>query len=161
MTTPLEQAVQLRQAGQAEQALGILLDLHAALPGDPSVNYQCAWTLDSLGRETEAIPFYERALAGGLAGDDRRGALLGLGSTYRCVGEFEKAAATLRQGQAAYPEAREFQVFLAMALYNLGDARAAMETLLRNLAETTGDAGLAQYRGALLFYAAKLDQTWA
>jgi hypothetical protein len=52
------------------------------------------------------------------------------------------------------------QVFLAMALYNAGECREAVELLLRNLAETTGDEGISAYNRAILFYAGRLDETW-
>jgi hypothetical protein len=52
------------------------------------------------------------------------------------------------------------QVFLAMALYNTGECREAVELLLRNLAETTGDEGISACKRAILFYAGRLDETW-
>jgi tetratricopeptide (TPR) repeat protein len=156
----LERAIGLREAGQAEQARDLLLELAGQYPGDPAVLYQCAWAHDVLGLEREAVPFYERALAAGLAGDDRRGALLGLGSTYRTLGRYADAAATLRQGAAEFPEPREFEAFLAIALYNLGEHAEAVELLLRALAETSHDPQIARYRRALLFYAANLDRQW-
>lgn len=113
---------------------------------------------DKLGLEREAIPFYERAIAQGLSGDDLKGAMLGLGSTYRCLGEYQKPAELLRDGARLFPDGREFEVFLA--LYNLGDPQGAMELLLRNLAETSHDAGIIRYKNALLFYAGNLDERW-
>ena len=41
---------------------------------------------DSAGREEEAIPLYEQALAAGLAGEIRARCLLQLGSSLRNVG---------------------------------------------------------------------------
>jgi hypothetical protein len=49
--------------------------------------------------EAEAVPFYERALnATGLSRDDRHGAFLGLGSTYRVPGRYDRSSATFRRG---------------------------------------------------------------
>jgi hypothetical protein len=83
MTTDdrLQQAIHLRETGHAEEAREILLDLVAAAPDDPQINYQTAWVHDNLGPEREAVPFYVQAIEKGLASSDLEGALLGLGST--------------------------------------------------------------------------------
>ena len=160
MKDTLENAVQLRTDGKAETALKMLQRLLKKRPDDALLNYHAAWTCDTLGREREAVPYYELALEIGLEGEDLRGALLGLGSTYRTLGEYEKAMMTCKAGIEFFPEAREFQVFLAMALYNLGKTDEAMPLLLRNLAETSTDAGIQRFQRAILFYSDKLDETW-
>ena len=160
LTEQLEQAVRLREAQQYDEALGLLFSLYEAHPQHPLVNYHCAWTCDAMGRESEAVPFYKRAIENGLAGDELEGALLGLGSTYRCLGQYEASDQTLRQGLQQFPESRQFEAFLALTLYNLGDHASAMELLIRNLAETSEDESIRRYRRALLFYADKLDETW-
>jgi tetratricopeptide (TPR) repeat protein len=132
----------------------------AEKPDDPQINYQCAWVHDLLGLEHEAVPFYERAIEEGLTGEDLEGAMLGLGSTYRALGEYQRAVEALRGGTTRFPNNRAMQVFLAMALYNAGECREAVELLLRNLAETTGDEGISAYNRAILFYAGRLDDTW-
>jgi tetratricopeptide (TPR) repeat protein len=161
MNAELSRAIQLRAEGRHQESRDLLLALHAAAPDDPLINYHCAWAHDLLGYELAALPYYEWAIALGLAGDDLRGALLGLGSTYRCLGFYQEAAQTLKRGAARFPDDRAFEVFLAMSLYNLGQSAAALELLLRHLAETTQDESLLRYRRAILFYADKLDQCWA
>jgi tetratricopeptide (TPR) repeat protein len=160
MKDQLALAIRLRQEGQVEHSRELLLKLVAAHPDDPAVNYQCAWSHDTLGLEREAVPFYERAITGGLSGEDLAGVLLGLGSTYRCLGEYQRAIDTLRRGVAEFPDNRSFEVFLAMALYNVGQHAEAIEQLLRALAETSADDSIHDYKRAILFYADKLDQTW-
>ncbi len=160
MSEELPRAIRLRKEGRAEEARAMLLELAAERPDDPQVQYQCAWVHDSLGREREAVPFYERAIAGGLSGRDLEGALVGLGSTYRSLGEYGRAVETLREGVARFPESRAMEVFLAMALYNVGEHREATESLLRILAETSADRGISAYKEAILFYAGRLDETW-
>jgi hypothetical protein len=61
---------------------------------------------------------------------------------------------------ATFPNNRAFQVFLAMALYNLHRYHEATELLLTNLAETTSDDTIIEYKRAILFYAPQLDQVW-
>jgi tetratricopeptide (TPR) repeat protein len=156
----LERAIYLRENCRAEEARELLFELVAEKPDDPQINYQCAWVHDLLGREHEAVPFHERAIEGGLTGEDLEGAMLGLGSTYRALGEYQRAVEALRGGTTRFPKNRAIQVFLAMALYNAGECREAVELLLRNLAETTGDEGISAYNRAILFYAGRLDDTW-
>jgi tetratricopeptide (TPR) repeat protein len=156
----LSDAIALRESGRDQEAREILLVLHASFPDDPVVNYQCAWVHDKLGLEVEAIPFYVNAIEKGLLGDDLRGALLGLGSTYRAVGRYEEAVATLRSGVETFPEAGEFPVFLAMALHNTGRHQESVSLLLKSLAGNSADQGVQRFRDAILFYADHLDETW-
>ena len=156
----LASAVKLRESEQYEEARQLLLDVHTEFPDDPQVNYQCAWIHDLLGLEREAIPFYEKAIRKGLTEDDLKNALLGMGSTYRCIGEYEKSIDTFHHALALFPGSHEFKVFLAMAYYNVGQYSKAMELLLNSLADTSGDEGILRYRRAIRFYSDKLNQTW-
>lgn len=156
----LAEAVGLREAGEAEKARPLLLALSAEFPGDARVAYQTAWAHDVLGLEAEAVPFYERAVAlPGLPGEDRRGALLGLGSTYRVLGRYADAVRTLRQGLEEFPDDGALGAFLAMALFNTGEHRESTALLLRLLAATSEDPSVRAYRRALGFYAGDLDAT--
>lgn len=160
MDERLSRAIQLRKEKKVEEARELLLALHAEYPNNAQVNYHCGWVHDLLGLEREAIPFYEKAVQTGLSGEDLQGALLGMGSTYRCIGEYQKAHDTFQQAIALFPTRHEFRVFLAMTWYNLGQPTKAMELLLNSLAETSNDEGVIAYRNAIQFYADKLDQTW-
>ncbi|PLT46431.1 tetratricopeptide repeat protein [Paenibacillus sp. FSL W8-1187] len=154
-------AARLRGEGQGEEALRLLKALAEHAEEDAELQYQLAWTHDSLGLEREAVPHYERALSLGLAepGDDA-GARLGLGSTLRTLGRYAEARQLLEASAQRYPERAEFRVFLAMALYNEGEAARAMELLLRELADSSSAAGVRDYAPAIRFYADKLDQVW-
>ncbi|MEV5971395.1 tetratricopeptide repeat protein [Streptomyces sp. NPDC051921] len=159
----LAEAVALRGAGHREEARDRLVALAERLPDDAEVAYQTAWAHDVLGLEAEAVPYYERALAartahGGLTSEDRRGALLGLGSTYRTLGRYEAAVATLRRGTEEFPEDGALRAFLAMALYNTGEHHDAVRLLLRLLAETSDDPHVRQYHEAIAHYAEDLDR---
>lgn len=156
----LDRAIRWREEGHLEDAKSLLLQLLEQDPSNPQVLYQSAVVHDVLGLESEAIPFYEKALHVGLAGEDRRGAWLGLGSTYRTLGEYLKAKETLQQGMKEFPDANEFYPFYAMVLYNLGEHQLSMEILLRKMVELTQDEGIQKYQRAILFYADRLDQIW-
>lgn len=91
MKEKIEEVKQLRKNKKPEEAMSILKILLQSHPNDPDVNYQIAWTCDFMGKESEAVAYYEKAIAYGLA-EDRKGCFLGLGSTYRCLGEYEKSS---------------------------------------------------------------------
>ena len=166
MRDRLAEAIQLRETGRArqdqamlEEARTLLLDLAAAYPDDAEITFQTAVVHDNLGLERESIPFYNLALAQGLSGPSLERALLGLGSTYRGLGEYQKAEETLRQGVREFPDNRALQAFLAMALYNTQNYKEAMELALTNLLETTSDEKLQYFKRPLLYYAQHLDET--
>jgi len=156
----LAPALKLRETEKHAEARQLLLELHNEFPNDPQVNYQCAWIHDLLGLEREAIPFYEKAIQEGLSGDDLKSALLGLGSTYRCIGEYRKSIDTFQHILTLFPNSLEFKVFLAMAYYNIDEHSKAMELLLNSLADTSKDEGILRYQRAIRFYSDKLDQIW-
>lgn len=160
MKEQLEKALQLRGKGQLEASNQILVELVELYPQDALVNYQCAWSFDVLGREREAIPFYEKAVSLGLAGEDLEGALLGMGSTYRTLGEYESSRRTFRKGMELFPDNRAMKVFYAMTLYNLQQHPQAMEILLQCIAESSSDSEIQKYKRAILFYSDQLDEVW-
>lgn len=152
-----QEAIRLREQGTDEARLR-LVDLAERNPQDAVIAYQTAWAHDSLGFEAEAAPYYERALTNeGLSTEDRCGVFVGLGSTYRVLGRYDESLATLRRGLAEFPSDAALRTFLAMALYNVGEARDAVGTLLKVLAETSGDIKVQQYRRAVEYYADHLD----
>lgn len=156
----LDAARQLRAAGQHAEARDLLAALATRAPDDAELRYETACVHDYLGREAEAVPHYVAAIAAGLQGEALRGAYLGLGSTYRTLGRYAEAEATLRRGLERFPAAREMKVFLAMVEHNLGRSKAAVERLLVLLAETSDDEAIRSYRGAIEFYAQDIDRAW-
>ncbi|MDN3353898.1 tetratricopeptide repeat protein [Actinomadura sp. DC4] len=158
--TALAEAVHLREQGQPAQARERLLTLADRHPQDAEIAYQTAWAHDVLGLEAEAVPFYERALSGaGLSPEDRHGAWLGLGSTFRVLGRRDEALTTLRRGLEEFAGDAALQAFLAMALYSAGEPREAVRGLLKALAATSEDGHVRAYRRAIEYYADHLDET--
>ncbi|MGE8207794.1 tetratricopeptide repeat protein [Heyndrickxia sp. NPDC080065] len=156
----LNQAILLRKEGNLKESNEILVKLASENPEDAEINFQCAWSFDTLGNETEAVPYYEKAISLGLEGEDLEGALLGLGSTYRTLGQYEKSKSTFLKGMELFPNNRAIQVFYSMTLYNLNEHHQAMDILLKNLVETTNDQEITSYRKAIEFYSDKLDTIW-
>lgn len=156
----LAEAIQFRIEEHYTEAEAILSELHANYPNNVLVNYHFAWLCDVQGKEKEAVPYYETAIKNGLDNIDLRGALLGLGSTYRTLGEYEKSVETLKQGMTLFPEANEFRVFLAMALYNIGDSKEAVSSLLKLLVDVSDDSSIQRFKRPIVLYAEDLDRTW-
>lgn len=156
----LQQAVHWRQEGKMQEAIELLHKITEREPENGEGWYQLAWAHDSLGLEREAVPYYEKALQLKLSTEDRAGAILGLGSTYRTLGQYEQARTWLLTGITEFPEHREFEVFYAMVLYNLGEHTEAMQRLLVQLADTSGDQRIKDYNRAIRYYADQLDRVW-
>jgi tetratricopeptide (TPR) repeat protein len=156
----LEKAVELRESGNHKESKELLMKLVQEFPNNASINYQCAWSFDLLGEESKAVPFYEKAIKLGLSSKELEGALLGLGSTYRTLGEYEKSKSIFLKGIESFPENRAIQTFYSMTLYNLNEHSKAMELLLKCLIDTTTDDEISKYKKAIDFYSNKLDEIW-
>src|SRR6478735_1503844 len=159
MNNKLGKALALRKNGNHKESNELLSELVKGFPDDALYNYQCAWSFDIL-EEEEAVPFYENAIKIGLPSKDMEGAVLGLGSTYRALGEYEKSKETFLKGMELFPDNHVIKVFYSMTLYNLKEHSQAMELLLKCLINTTNDNEILSYKRALNFYSDKLDQTW-
>ncbi len=160
MEDKLLKVIQLRKDNKPDQALIILAELLKSNPDDPTINYQMAWTCDFMGKESDAVPFYEKAIENGLSGDDRKGAMLGLGSTYRCLGEYQKSLKMFDQAVKEFADDRSLKVFRALTLHNLGQSKDSLGQLLVLLLDTTSDESIKTYDKALRFYSDKLNETW-
>jgi tetratricopeptide (TPR) repeat protein len=156
----LVRATELRERGELEDARALLLELRTEFPDDAHVAVQTAWVHDSLGLELEAVPHYEAAIAGHLSDEELRGALLGLGSTYRSLGRDADSGRTFQAAIERFPDFPALRVFLALTNYNLGHPREAVADLVRVLVETSSEPSIVRYRRSLAAYAEDLDRSW-
>jgi len=155
------EAVRLRESGDLAAARQLLTALLADEDSRHSLaNYHLAWTLDRMGLETDAVPHYERAIAAGLDSEDLRGALLGLGSTYRVNGRDADAVQTLAGGVAQFPDDGAMRAFYALALHSAGDHTRATQEFLRVILASNADPQIARYRNALTEYMEHPDERW-
>ena len=152
----LDAIVGARAHGQFKEILPRLLQLDAQHPNVAEINCQLAWTCDVLDRAADALPYYEKAVALGLPPNELSGALIGLGSTLRTLGQLERSAEVLRSGQTQFPDNPEFAAFLALTWHLQGKTAEALRLALDTLCETTDDPGLTAYQRALRHAAAKL-----
>ncbi|MDH6365517.1 tetratricopeptide (TPR) repeat protein [Enterococcus sp. PF1-24] len=156
----LEQALLLRKEGSLEESNELFLELVKENKNDPYLNYQTAWSFDALSKEAEAVPYYEKSIQNGLEGADLEGALIGLGSTYRTLGNYDSAAKVLKEGIEKFPSNNALRVFYAMVLYNLERYSEGMEILLSLLATTSNDQNIQDYSRAIMHYSNKLNLLW-
>ena len=160
LISTLKDADKLRSKDRHEEACQLLVQLAAEFPTNPVVQYKTACVYDFLGREREAIPYYHAAIENDLPETDLRGAYLGLGSTYRTLGQYAESKKILLEGLSRFPNANEMKVFFAMTLYNLGENHEAVSSLLKLVTETSSDEKIRDYERAILFYADDLNKKW-
>ncbi|AYV70887.1 tetratricopeptide repeat protein [Bacillus sp. PK3-056] len=160
MNIKLNKAIDLRKNGKFKESNELIGELVRDFPEDAIYNYQYAWSFDILEEEEKAVPYYENAIKIGLPSKDMEGAILGLGSTYRALGEYENSKDVFLKGMELFPDNHAIQVFYSMTLYNLKEHSKAMELILKCLINTTNDTELLSYKRAINFYSDKLDETW-
>ncbi len=156
----LDAIVGARHGGAAAALLPRLRALETRFPNTPEILHQIAWSCEVLGRYRDAATAYERAIALGLPPHELSAAYLGLGAALRCLGDYEHARAVLEQGRLLFPDQREFEVFLALCLHNLGRHAEALQLVLTTLIETADDVGIAAHQRTIRFHAAQLDRKW-
>ncbi|OUR96803.1 hypothetical protein A9Q84_10710 [Halobacteriovorax marinus] len=161
MKSILNKAIELRKSGDYESSLDLLKEELKVSSHDPELNYHAAWACDCLGNESEAAPYYEAAIKNGLIGNDLRDALLGLGSTYRCLGEYDKSLEKLDQALESFPDDKELVVFRTLTLFNLGRHEESYSDLLNLLVDTTDDDGIKGYGEVLKNYSKCLNKVWS
>ena len=156
----LEKAIELRKEGKLKESNQLLVHLVNKYPNDPIINFQCAWSFDALGLERNAVQYYKKAISIGLPDEELRNAYLGLGSTYRTLGQYKESKEVLEEGLSKFLQDKAMEVFYAMTLYNLKEHSKAMEILLNIIVQTSLDEGIKKYRKAIEFYSDKLDEVW-
>jgi tetratricopeptide (TPR) repeat protein len=153
----LEAIVGARAHGQSKEIIPRLKALDERHPHVAEINFQLAWSCDVLDRAAEALPAYEKAIALGLAPNELSGALLGLGSTLRALGQLERSAEVLQSAKLQFPDNPEFDAFLALTLHAQGKHGEALRLALETLCATSEDPGLTAYRRAIRHAASTLQ----
>jgi len=114
--------------------------------------FEYASNLDSNDREGEAIPIYRQALTYGLPSEVEYRALVQLGSSLRVVNGVEAAVATHRHVTERWPDRPANRIFLALALLDADQPRAAAIEALTAALLPQGETDLDGYRRALTAY---------
>lgn len=155
----LDAIIGARHGGRVTGILDRLKGLDARHPHVAEIHYQLAWTYEGLERPSEAAAHYDKAIALGLPPNELSGALIGLSSALRQTGQAGRAVEVLRSAQSQFPENREIEVFLALALHAAGRHDEALVTALTTLMETTEDIGISAYQRTLRHQLSQWGQT--
>ncbi len=120
-----------------EEFLALIESLAAELPsGSARAAFERACAFDSMGHSDRAIPLYERALAIGLTGENRRRSVIQMASSIRNLGRPEESVALLtaelKEGSDHLDDA--VRAVLALALTDLGREREAVSIAVTALA---------------------------
>lgn len=148
-----ELAMRLRSAGKHEEALKQFEKITVENPQDADAQYYAA-TNEVLGREKEAVPYYEKAIA---LGYDEVDVYIGLGSTYRVLHRYEDARKILEQGYEQFPDNFALPPFLAMTYYNLQEHEKATTLLLQCYVKASLDNDVQAFSRAINYYATHLN----
>lgn len=149
----LDAIVGARHGGQITHVLDRLRALDARYPNIGEIQYQLAWTCEMQGDARAALHHYEKAMALGLPTNELSGALIGLGTTLRTLGQHARAVEVLASARTQFPENREIEVFLALALRSAGRADEAVSLLIETLLEVSDDVGLSAYQRSIRHHA--------
>ncbi|HEY5552988.1 MAG TPA: tetratricopeptide repeat protein [Opitutaceae bacterium] len=154
----LDAIVAARHGGALAQTLPRLRALAARFPDAAEIHYQIAWTHDANDASGEATPHYDKAIELGLKDESLAGAMLGLGSSLRVVGQFGRSERVLREALERFPDHNEFRAFLALTLHDLGRHAEAMSLALTTLIDTADDPGITAYQRAIRYYVGELGK---
>ncbi|WP_043588582.1 tetratricopeptide repeat protein [Geminisphaera colitermitum] len=153
----LDAIIGSRHGGQTDTLVPRLRDLDTRHPRVAEIQYQLAWTLDTLDRPADALPHYEQALALGLSDPGEHiGALIGLANCQRLTGAPARAVSTLETARLQFPDNPELLPWLALALHDAARPADALRELLELLLDTTEAPELMAQQRALRHHAARL-----
>ena len=123
--------------------------LHQRFPNDGRVLYELAGTYDSAGRETEALGWYEQALATRIDEPYRHRALLQQASTLRQLGRLDESLAILDGLAADYPDNVAVVLFRALTLHDLGRDTEALRATASQLVASSAEPDVQRYLRSL------------
>ena len=142
-----------------DRALALLKDLCAKRSDDAKAWFEYAGAFDFLGREAEALPHYERALALGLEAlpiEDRPRLFIQYGSTLRNLKKYHRSREILREGIAKFPDVAALKAFLGLVEYSDGNHAEAARLFLSAGLPSAGDRSMSDYSRALRYYLGEL-----
>ena len=126
-----------------------LLPFYEQYPNNPRVLYEVGGAYDTAGEEATALAFYERAMAEGLDGDERRRCYLQQGSTLRNLGRIHESIALFARAREEFPGSVSLAAFEALTLHAAGRVNTALGSLLTLVADHVHLEELDRYKPAI------------
>ncbi len=154
----IQEARKLRRDDDLGASQELLLALLDDYEKHPLVLFEVGGSYDVLGDEEKAIPYYRRAVAAGLEGDDLQECLICLGNTLGIVGDLDESVTVLESALKKFPDRPSNRVFLALAYHYNNQPDDAVGTLLDVILRTTEDADIQAYAGTLEYYRDELTE---
>ena len=145
----LDRIFAARDRNNMEPTMSALLPIVKRHPTNARVLYEMGGAYDSAGQESQALGFYERALAEGLEGDILCRCYLQYGSTLRNLGRFEESLEVFASARVLFPESVSLTVFEALTLHAGGRVHAAFGSLLSLLADHVDVDEVNRYKAAM------------
>jgi len=133
----------------AEARIVLAQRLRDAHPEDARLVFELASAVDAAGRERDAVPLYQEALAAGLREPHRHRAQIQAASSYRHLGQPEAALQLLDEVNVSYPGSASVAALRALAMLDSGHAAAAVADLVDALLDHAADEDTTAYRRAL------------
>lgn len=124
------------------------------------INYQIGICYDNLGYTRNAIPFYEVAIENNLEKVHLKRCLLGLGSSYRLTGNYEKSLKVLQTGYEMFPEYKPLHLFYVLTLFNLNEYERALEIGFETLLSVNENEDVAFFSKGLDYYSKHINDIW-
>lgn len=153
LETGLARVRALRAAGRDDDRVAAAMALAERYTNSAEAQIEAAYACDFVGRETDAVRYYDAAWRLGIPVSGRADFLVGYGSTLRNVGRTEEAVQVLRAARAEFPADRAVQTFLALALHSARQHAAALATALDAILELgDGAPDVRRYARALASY---------
>lgn len=147
-------------ASSVEKGLSLLRAEAESRPNDAKAWFELAGAFDFLGREAEALPHYEKAMALGidlLPVEDRPRLFVQLGSTLRNLKKYDQSKKVLQEGIDKFPGIAVLKTFLGLTEYSDGNYRKAAKLFLQGSLHGAEDRSLQDYGRALKNYSDQID----
>lgn len=145
-------ATSMMKEGKIREALRLLLTSLEGNQNSARLNFYIAVCYDAMSREKRAVPYYERALNLGLPDDNKHDAILGLGSTLRITGDYERSIEVLTDGLEKFPESTYMRLFRSLALFDAGRGEASVYDLFEIVREKLLNPGDGFYNSIVNYF---------
>lgn len=135
--------------GRREEAVKYFEELRSRHVSSARIWLHSAFVLDSIGKESDAIPVYQAALKLGLRGRNARDAYVCLASSLRKVGKSQEGLTRLGAVVGRFRQDVVVELFFALLASDNDRLHDAVRVLSRALLRESSEKDLGRYRDVL------------